>query len=144
LGTRRVPDKYPLPEFGDAVPADITPAMAASLLARVARRAPTASNDLLRFMRRVFRFAVRPSTSVAYQSSASSRKLLRAFFQRQYRFRASSEPVDHENRLKIVDWEAGALYWNVRQRHGDDWERHFRDKFGRELPAADLMFLLHD
>jgi hypothetical protein len=39
--------------------ADITPAMAARLLARVAKRAPTASNDLLRFMRRVFRFAVR-------------------------------------------------------------------------------------
>jgi len=56
---RRYLDKYLLPEFGDAVPADITPAMAARLLARVARRAPTASNDLLRFMRRVFRFAVR-------------------------------------------------------------------------------------
>lgn len=56
---RRYLDKYLLPEFGDAVPADITPAMAARLLARVARHAPTASNDLLRFMRRVFRFAVR-------------------------------------------------------------------------------------
>jgi integrase len=56
---RRYLDKYLLPEFGDAVPADITPAKAARLLARVARRAPTASNDLLRFMRRVFRFAVR-------------------------------------------------------------------------------------
>ncbi len=56
---RRYLDKYLLPEFGDAVPADITPAIAARLLARVARRAPSASNDLLRFMRRVFRFAVR-------------------------------------------------------------------------------------
>ena len=56
---RRYLDKYLLPEFGNAVPADITPAMAARLLARVARHAPTASNDLLRFMRRVFRFAVR-------------------------------------------------------------------------------------
>lgn len=56
---RRYLDKYLLPEFGDAVSADITPAMAARLLARVARRAPTAANDLLRFIRRVFRFAVR-------------------------------------------------------------------------------------
>jgi integrase len=55
---RRYLDKYLLPEFGGAVPADISPAMAARLLARVARRAPTAANDLLRYMRRVFRFAV--------------------------------------------------------------------------------------
>jgi len=48
---RRYLDKYLLPQFGDAVPADITPATAARLLARVALRAPTASNDLLRFMR---------------------------------------------------------------------------------------------
>ena len=56
---RRYLDKYLLPEFGGAVPAEISPAMAARLLARVARRAPTAANDLLRYMRRVFRFAVR-------------------------------------------------------------------------------------
>jgi hypothetical protein len=48
-----------LPEFGDTVPAEITPAMAARLLARVGKKAPTAANDLLRHMRRVFRFAVR-------------------------------------------------------------------------------------
>ena len=56
---RRYLDKYILPEFGDTVPADITPAMAARLLARVGKKAPTAANDLLRYMRRVFRFAVR-------------------------------------------------------------------------------------
>ena len=33
--------------------------MAARLLARVGKKAPTAANDLLRYMRRVFRFAVR-------------------------------------------------------------------------------------
>ena len=56
---RRYLDKYMLPEFGDTVPAEITPAMAARLLARVGKKAPTAANDLLRHMRRVFRFAVR-------------------------------------------------------------------------------------
>ncbi|MGO9990458.1 MAG: tyrosine-type recombinase/integrase [Steroidobacteraceae bacterium] len=56
---RRYLDKYLLPEFGGTVAADISPAMAARLLARVARKAPTAANDLLRYMRRVFRFAVR-------------------------------------------------------------------------------------
>jgi hypothetical protein len=33
--SRRYLDKYMLPEFGDTVPADITPAMAARLLARL-------------------------------------------------------------------------------------------------------------
>jgi hypothetical protein len=56
---RRYPDKYLIPEVGGAAPADISPAMAARLLARVAGKAPTAANDLLRYMRRVFRFAVR-------------------------------------------------------------------------------------
>jgi integrase len=56
---RRHLDNYLLPEFGDHVPAEITPADAARLLARVSKRAPTAANDLLRFMRRVFRFGVR-------------------------------------------------------------------------------------
>src|SRR4029077_13350443 len=56
---RRHLDNYLLPEFGDHVPAEITPADAARLLARVNKRAPTAANDLLRFMRRVFRFGVR-------------------------------------------------------------------------------------
>jgi integrase len=56
---RRYLDKYMLPEFGSIVPADITPAMAARLLARVGKKAPTAANDLLRYLRRVFRFGVR-------------------------------------------------------------------------------------
>jgi integrase len=56
---RRYLDEYLLPEFGSTVAADISPAMAALLLARVAKKAPTAANDLLRYMRRVFRFAVR-------------------------------------------------------------------------------------
>jgi hypothetical protein len=50
---RRHLDNYLLPEFGDRVPAEITPADAARLLAKVSKRAPTAANDLLRFMRRV-------------------------------------------------------------------------------------------
>jgi Arm DNA-binding domain len=39
---RRYLDKYMLPEFGDTVPAEITPAMAARLLARVGKKAPAA------------------------------------------------------------------------------------------------------
>jgi integrase len=56
---RRYLDKYLLPAFGERVPAEITAADAARLLAQVRKTAPTAANDLLRFMRRVFRFGVR-------------------------------------------------------------------------------------
>jgi hypothetical protein len=47
-----------------------------------------------------------------------------------------------ELRHKIVDWEIGALYWNVRRAHGVNWEAPFRDKLERDLPSKDLMFLM--
>ncbi len=43
---------------------------------------------------------------------------------------------------KIVDWEAGALYWNCFRDHGKYWERPFRQKLEIVLPSHDLMFLL--
>lgn len=43
---------------------------------------------------------------------------------------------------KIVDWEAGALYWNCKKRYGAEWESKFRAKLEGELPARDLMFLV--
>lgn len=56
---RRYIDKYLVPEFGAKHPADITPEEAARFLGRVSRKAPTAANDLLRYMKRIFRFGVR-------------------------------------------------------------------------------------
>ena len=47
-----------------------------------------------------------------------------------------------EARHKIVDWEIGALYWNVKRKHRDQWETPFRDKVERELPSKDLTFLM--
>ena len=43
---------------------------------------------------------------------------------------------------KIVDWEIGALYWNVRKTHRDKWEEPFRKKVEQELPSKNLMFLM--
>lgn len=43
---------------------------------------------------------------------------------------------------KIVDWEAGALYWNCFHSHGKNWEQPFRKKMEEDLPSKDLMFLL--
>lgn len=49
-------------------------------------------------------------------------------------------PVKH--RHKIVDWEAGALFWNCYSRYGDCWEVAFRKKMEAQLPTFDLMFLM--
>ncbi|PWK75672.1 hypothetical protein [Aminobacter sp. AP02] len=45
-------------------------------------------------------------------------------------------------RHKIVDWEAGALYWNCVRSHGNDWERAFRFQMETRLPGQDLTFLM--
>ena len=46
-------------------------------------------------------------------------------------------------RHKIVDWEAGALFRNLRRKFGaSGWETPFREKYERELPARDLLLLL--
>lgn len=59
-----------------------------------------------------------------------------------YRYVCSVGGVDKEYRHKIVDWEIGALYWNVMRSHGRNWEKPFRDKIEVKLPSADLQFLM--
>jgi hypothetical protein len=41
---------------------------------------------------------------------------------------------------KLVDWEAGALYWNLQ--HDADWESKFKQKFLVEFAEKDLVFLM--
>ena len=59
-----------------------------------------------------------------------------------YRYVCSADGNDKEYKHKIVDWEIGALYWNVRRSHGEKWEKPFREKLEIRLPKADLMFLM--
>jgi hypothetical protein len=59
-----------------------------------------------------------------------------------YRYECRSAAGTHEYRHKIVDWEAGALFWNVWRRHGDGWQAPFRHKMENDLPSKDLMFLM--
>lgn len=72
-------------------------------------------------------------------SVAQLRKLPYDFHYR-YECMTPEGPVEH--RLKIVDWEIGALYWNVHKDHGPNWEKPFREKLETSLPGQDLMFLL--
>jgi hypothetical protein len=77
-------------------------------------------------------------------TDASSIALLRKLpFDFHYRYICvAPDGAEIELRHKIADWEIGALYWNVARQHGSKWEKPFRDKLERELPARDLMFLM--
>ena len=56
-----------------------------------------------------------------------------------YRY-ISGEGVFHH---KIIDWEAGALYWKCLRRYGSTgWEEKFRQKFEVEFEKKDLLFLM--
>lgn len=73
------------------------------------------------------------------QTDRSNIRLLRKIpYSFYYRFTSSVG----EYRIKIVDWEAGALYWNTRRSHGENWEQPFRQKLEVALPSSNLMFLV--
>lgn len=70
-----------------------------------------------------------------------SLKLLRKLpfdFHYEYECDVGGQPRTY--RHKLVDWEAGALYWNV-QRRGD-WQAAFRQRFLDEFRSKDLLFLM--
>lgn len=56
---RRHLDKYLLPKLARTAAVDVTPADIARVIDNLKGRAPTAANDLLRFVRRIFAFGVR-------------------------------------------------------------------------------------
>ncbi|WP_455923041.1 hypothetical protein [Pseudomonas putida] len=60
-----------------------------------------------------------------------------------YHYECESEGITTQHKHKIVDWEACALYRNVKRSHGAQaWETAFRDKIERQLPQNDLMLLM--
>ena len=59
-----------------------------------------------------------------------------------YRYLCDSPDGEIVHKHKIVDWEAGALFWNCQRRHGDNWEKPFRAKLEEDLGSKYLMFLM--
>lgn len=70
------------------------------------------------------------------------KELRKVPFDFHYRYVCDSPEGEVEHRHKIVDWEAGALFWNCRRDHGVDWEAPFRAKLEGQLGGKDLMFLM--
>lgn len=55
-----------------------------------------------------------------------------------YECKYGGQTIKH--RHKIVDWEIGALFWNVYRK--DNWEELLRKKLEQDLTNKDLMFLM--
>lgn len=59
-----------------------------------------------------------------------------------YRYTGNDAAGETESRHKLVDWEAGQLFWNCHAKHGNQWEAPFRNKLIDDLGSKDLMFLM--
>lgn len=59
-----------------------------------------------------------------------------------YRYVCDTPEGEKEEKHKIVDWEASALFWNCQSRYGEGWEAPFRAKLEEQLGSKDLMFLM--
>ncbi len=70
------------------------------------------------------------------------KELRKVPFDFHYRYVCDTPEGEKEHKHKIVDWEAGALFWNCRRDHGVDWEVPFRAKLEGQLGGKDLMFLM--
>lgn len=57
-----------------------------------------------------------------------------------YRYECRTPDGVSARRHKLVDWEVGALYWNVHRR--PDWQDAMRQKFVTYFGERDLMFLM--
>jgi hypothetical protein len=76
------------------------------------------------------------------QAKDQIRQLRKVPFDFYYRYVCDTEEGEKEHRHKIVDWEAGQLYWNCLKSYGDNWEMPFRAKLQDDLGKKDLMFLM--
>jgi len=77
-----------------------------------------------------------------FEPSKNIRLLRKLPFDFHYRYECKSLDGVSSYRHKIVDWEAGALFWNVRSRHRAKWQEPFREKLELELPRRELLFLM--
>lgn len=70
-----------------------------------------------------------------------SLKLLKKLpFDFHYQYECAADGVTKSYKHKLVDWEAGALYWNVHRRA--DWQTAFRQKWLTEFSSKDVLFLM--
>jgi len=78
----------------------------------------------------------------AAEAQVQVRDLRKVPFDFYYRYICDTPDGERIYKHKIVDWEAGALFWNCLKSHGKDWEQPFRAKFEADFGERDLIFLM--
>lgn len=76
----------------------------------------------------------------AIEDQRSLKTLKKLPFDFHYRYECGTADGVVERRHKLVDWEAGALYWKVQRRA--DWQDAFRRKFLVEFQDREVLFLM--
>lgn len=77
------------------------------------------------------------------QAKQQVKELRKVPFDFYYFYVCDTPDGEKECKHKIVDWEAGALFWKMYQQHGTNgWRDKFRAKLEDDLAARDLMFLM--
>jgi hypothetical protein len=76
----------------------------------------------------------------AVEDQRTLKTLKKLPFDFRYRYECTSEAGTTSHEHKLVDWEAGALYWNVCRK--PDWQALFRQKFVADFGQRDLLFLM--
>lgn len=70
-----------------------------------------------------------------------SLKLLRKIpFDFHYSYECCTDGQSATYKHKLVDWEAGALYWNVCR--SEDWIEKFKNRYLAEFQTKDILFLM--
>ena len=74
-------------------------------------------------------------------SEQRSLKLLKKVpFDFHYQYKCNIDGNAFTYRHKLVDWEAGALYWNIHRQF--DWQAKFKQRFQTEFAEKDILFLM--
>lgn len=77
------------------------------------------------------------------QARQQVKELRKVPFDFYYSYLCDTPEGEKEHKHKIVDWEAGALFWNMYREHGSTgWKDKFRAKLEGDLISRDLMFLM--
>lgn len=76
----------------------------------------------------------------AVEDQRSLKTLKKLPYDFHYRYECQTSEGMKPFKHKLVDWEAGALYWNVHRRA--DWQEAMRHKFVTQFSELDVMFLM--
>jgi len=76
------------------------------------------------------------------EAKGQIKELRKVPFDFYYHYTCDMPEGEKEYRHKIVDWEAGALFWNCCRAYGASWENPFRVQLEERLFDKDLMLLM--